>query len=95
MPTRSSDTDTPDTPAAPPVAVLPAEQGGQYAETTGGHDLTYAQRIAEEYGQFRAKTALFIDGIRAFNEGDPVPASHQFREQWVKDGMVEPVSKGS
>jgi len=93
MPTTRSN-DTPDATAVPPVAVLPADQSGQYAETTGGHDLTYAQQIAQEYGQYTAKTALFIDGIRAFNAGDPVPASHQFREGWVKEGVVEKVAAG-
>ena len=30
----------------------------------------------EEYGQYVAAQTIFIDGARAFNVGDPVPASH-------------------
>lgn len=88
-----TDTTTADhTPEVPPVAVVPAEQGGQYAETNTGVDLTYAEQIRAEYSQFRATAALFVNGVRAFNAGDPVPASHQFREGWVKDGVVEKVT---
>lgn len=31
---------------------------------------------AREYGQYVANKAIDILGARAFNEGDPVPASH-------------------
>jgi hypothetical protein len=37
----------------------------------------------KEYGTYTAKEAIFIDGVRAFNEGDPVPVSH------VKRGVVD------
>ncbi len=31
---------------------------------------------AKEYGQYVAAETIFIGGARAFNAGDPVPASH-------------------
>ena len=40
-----------------------------------------AQRA--EYGRYVAKEAIFIDGARAFNAGDPVPVSH------VESGAVD------
>jgi hypothetical protein len=30
----------------------------------------------DEYGQYVAAQTIFIEGARAFNVGDPVPASH-------------------
>jgi hypothetical protein len=30
----------------------------------------------DEYGTYVAAQTIFIEGARAFNEGDPVPASH-------------------
>lgn len=41
------------------------------------------QEQAREYGQYVAAEVVFIDGVRAFNQGDPVPASH------VKRGVVD------
>lgn len=44
---------------------------------------TAAERRAaqvEEYGTYRAASVIFIDGVRAFNAGDLVPASHVSRE---------------
>ena len=38
-----------------------------------------AQRQAEqekEYGQYVAASVIYVGGARAFNVGDPVPASH-------------------
>lgn len=35
-----------------------------------------------EWGQYVAKEAIDLGGARAFNAGDPVPATH------VKDGIV-------
>lgn len=32
--------------------------------------------IAKEYGQYVAVSTIYIGGARAFNTGDPVPASH-------------------
>ena len=45
-------------------------------------DEEYRQQQADEYGQFVANKPIDIRGARAFNEGDPVPASH------VKSGIV-------
>lgn len=36
-----------------------------------------------EYGQYVATEAIDINGVRAFNEGDPVPVSH------VERGVVQ------
>lgn len=38
--------------------------------------------IVAEYGTYTARTAIDIDGARAFNAGDPVPTSH------VSNGVV-------
>lgn len=35
----------------------------------------HADAIAKEYGQFVARDAIDVGGARAFNAGDPVPAS--------------------
>ena len=35
-----------------------------------------ATAIAAEYGTYVAAGPINIDGVRAFNEGDPVPVSH-------------------
>jgi hypothetical protein len=35
-----------------------------------------------EWGQYVATQPIFVDGVRAFNTGDPVPAGH------VKNGLV-------
>ena len=40
---------------------------------------------AKEYGQYRAAQTIFIDGARAFNVGDPVPASHVERKVVAAD----------
>lgn len=37
------------------------------------------QEQLREYGQYTAAETIFIGGARAFNEGDPVPASHVTR----------------
>jgi hypothetical protein len=39
---------------------------------------------ADVYGRYRAKETIFVDGARAFNVGDLVPASH------VTRGIVDP-----
>jgi hypothetical protein len=40
-------------------------------EPANQHDLERA-----DWGKFRAKVAIFIDGVRAFSPGHDVPASH-------------------
>jgi hypothetical protein len=55
---------------------------------------TAADALSEreaEYGRYRANQAIYIDGVRAFNEGDPVPASHVTRKVVTKD-QVDDVS---
>jgi hypothetical protein len=49
-------------------------------------ELREAQR--REYGQYVAKVPIDIDGGRAFNPGDPVPASHIQRGVVDKDQVV-------
>ena len=44
----------------------------------------YREVLGEEYGQYVAVVPININGARAFNAGDPVPASH------VERGVVEP-----
>ena len=40
------------------------------------------EAIRTEYGQYRAAVDIDINGVRAFNAGDPVPISH------VEGGIV-------
>lgn len=42
----------------------------------------YREAQVAEWSQYVAAEPIFIGGARAFNPGDPVPASH------VKDGVV-------
>lgn len=46
-----------------------------------------------EYGRYRANSAIFIDGARAFNPGDAVPTSHVTRKVVTKD-QVDDLKKG-
>jgi hypothetical protein len=41
---------------------------------------------AREYGQYVATGPIFVNGARAFNKGDAVPASH------IERGVVAPGS---
>lgn len=41
-------------------------------------ELASAQEL--EYGTYVAREAIFINGARAFNAGDPVPVSHVERK---------------
>lgn len=50
------------------------------SEPTTVAELKAAQEA--EYGTYVAAHPIFINGVRAFNAGDPVPVSH------VKDGVV-------
>ncbi len=43
----------------------------------------FREALGDEYGQYVATVAIDINGARAFNVGDPVPASH------VERGVVE------
>lgn len=42
----------------------------------------YQKAQEADWNQYVATETIFIDGVRAFNEGDPVPAGH------VKRGVV-------
>lgn len=42
----------------------------------------------KEYGRYVAVAPIDIDGARAFNAGDPVPASHVDRGVVSKDQVV-------
>lgn len=42
-----------------------------------------------EYSQFVANKTILIAGARAFNEGDPVPASHVERGVVSKDDVTK------
>ncbi len=44
----------------------------------------YQAAQAAEWGAYVASSVIYIDGVRAFNEGDAVPASH------VDNGVVNP-----
>ena len=42
----------------------------------------YSQALRAEWGAYVALVPIFFEGVRAFNAGDPVPASH------VESGLV-------
>lgn len=44
---------------------------------------------AKEYGEYVAVNAIAINGVRAFNAGDPVPKSHVEREIVSKDDVAK------
>ena len=55
---------------------------------------TAADALSEreaEYGRYRANQAILLNGVRAFNEGDPVPVSHVTRKIVSKD-LVDDVT---
>jgi hypothetical protein len=41
-----------------------------------------------EWGQYVATQPIFIDGVRAFNAGDPVPAGHVKRDLVAKSQVT-------
>lgn len=53
-----------------------------------------AAAIAAEYGTYTAAGPILIDGVRAFNEGDPVPVSHVTRGL-VHESQVRKVKAAS
>lgn len=53
----------------------------------------YAQALADEYSQFVATAPIDIDGARAFNVGDPVPASHMERQVVPADRVKKVTTK--
>ena len=52
----------------------------------------YLDEQRAEWGAYVATEAIHIHGARAFNEGDPVPASHVDRGVVAKSS-VKPVAK--
>lgn len=44
----------------------------------------YEAALIKDYSAYVAKEPIFIDGVRAFNRGNAVPASH------VDSGVVSP-----
>ena len=48
----------------------------------------YLAEQSKEYGQFVATEAIDIAGARAFNVGDPVPASHVERGVVARSSVV-------
>lgn len=46
-----------------------------------------------DYGTYVAKDTVIIDGVRAFNQGDPVPASHVERGVVSHDDVVKVSTK--
>lgn len=56
-------------------------------------DEEYRQAQAAEYGAWVATKPIDIGGARAFNVGDPVPASHVKRGVVDKADVAKPDSK--
>lgn len=48
----------------------------------------YQQEQDKEWGAFVATSPIFYNGARAFNPGQPVPASHVKLYGYDKDGLV-------
>ena len=53
----------------------------------------FREEQAKEYGQFVAAQAIDIEGARAFNIGDPVPASHVERGVVSADQVKKTTTK--
>lgn len=60
-------------------------------EPTNDADLEKAQ--AAEYGTYVATQTINVGGARAFNVGDPVPASHLERGVVDKDAVAKTTTK--
>lgn len=50
---------------------------------------------AKEYGQYVAVVAIDFGGARAFNVGDPVPASHVDRGVVTSDQVAKSTTKAA
>jgi hypothetical protein len=53
----------------------------------------FAAATIAEYGQYRATQAIYINGARAFNPGDPVPAGHVKRKVVSLEQVEDVTSK--
>lgn len=94
MAQRNTADSTQDGPALEPGSTPVADVKPVSAETqpTGvDHDqqVSYLQAIRDEYSQYVATSEIPWGNARAFNPGDPVPASHPGLEQFLADGVVE------
>lgn len=58
-------------------------------------DLALRREQEAEYGQFVALVAIDIRGARAFNPGDPVPASHVERGVVSADDVAKASTKAA
>lgn len=55
----------------------------------------YRELLGEEYGQYVAVVPIDINGARAFNVGDPVPASHVERQIVESDQVSKTATKAA
>lgn len=53
------------------------------------------EQQAKEYGEYVATAPIHIGGVRAFNVGDPVPASHVTREVVPRDRVAKSTTKAA
>lgn len=51
----------------------------------------YEDALAREWSQFVAAGPIFIDGVRAHNDGDAVPAANVEAHGWEAKGLVRKV----
>jgi hypothetical protein len=80
------------------MAPAAADETPTVAEAVGDPATAEAHRAAavKEYGQFVAIAPIDHDGVRAYNVGDPVPASNVERWHYVEQGVVSKVgTKGA
>jgi len=78
--TSSNPPEQPPPSEGPPAMTDPPITAAEFREVQG-----------DEYGQYVAAQPIYIGGVRAFNEGDPVPASHVARGV-VADDEVKSIS---
>lgn len=48
----------------------------------------YAAALAAEYGTYVATQPIVINGVRAYNEGNPVPVSNVEQYGYAEQGLV-------
>lgn len=70
---------------AKPATAAKPEHDAQRVTTTGDRKA----ETEEEWGKYVALVPIDIQGVRAFNAGDPVPIEH------VKRGLVDPSEVGT
>lgn len=52
---------------------------------------TRAEQELAEYGTFRATQTIYVDGVRAYVKGHPVPVSNVQKFRYDEMGLVERV----